>query len=59
MDSNVSARSRIKIIPPEFLDIPMGQKHPSTLNAEAASLMINKTIHYVWYNMHLNFRISV
>jgi len=29
--------------PLEFLDIPMGQKYPSTLNPKAASLMINKT----------------
>jgi len=30
-------------VPLEFLDIPMGQKYTSTLNAKAASLMINKT----------------
>ena len=29
-------------MPLEFLDIPMGQKYPSTLNPRAASLMINK-----------------
>ena len=36
-------KGRVIATPLEFLDIPMGQKYPSTLNHKAASLMINKT----------------
>src|ERR1700733_8597635 len=36
-------KGRAIATPLEFLDIPMGQKFPFTLNPKAASLMINKT----------------
>ena len=36
-------KGRAIATPLEFLDIPMGQKYPFTLNPKAASLMINKT----------------